>query len=490
VSGAHPTGTGSGLVLLTGATGYIGGRLLPPLRGTGRRVRLLVRDPGRLAPEAQAGVEVVTADLLEPETLADALRGVDAAYYLVHSMDGSRDFQEADRRAARNFAAAAAAAGVGRIIYLGGLGQDDADLSEHLRSRHEVGDILRGGSVPVVELRASIVIGAGSLSFEMVRALVERLPVMITPRWVEVMTQPIAIGDLLAYLLQSLDLPLKESAILEIGGAERTTYGGLMRAYARRRGLRRVMIPVPVLTPKLSSLWLALVTPMYARVGRRLIGSIRHPTVVREDRAARVFSVPVRDVRAAIADALAEEDARFAAGAWEASRASNVPRGWGGRRIGTRLVDAREARSSRPPTEAFAPIRRIGGPNGWLYADWLWTIRGWLDRLVGGPGMRRGRRRADVPPAGERIDCWRIEAVVPDRRLWLAAEMRLPGRAWLEFAVVPDEEGSLVRQTAVFDAKGLFGLCYWFTVWPLHQLVFAGMLRRIVESAGDGARGR
>jgi len=471
------------MILLTGATGYIGGRLLPLLVATGRPVRLLVRDPGRLAAPARAGVEVAAGDLQRPETLAPALRGVDSAYYLVHSMETGGDFEAADRRAAEHFAAAARSAGVRRIIYLGALGDDRDGLSSHLRSRHEVGELLRRGGVPVVEFRASIVIGAGSLSFEMIRALVERLPLMVTPRWVGIEAQPIAIADLLLYLRQALDLPLEASTVFEIGGAERKSYAGLMREYARLRGLRRGMIPVPVLTPRLSSLWLAFVTPVYARVGRLLIDSIRHPTVVRDDRASRVFAIRPRGVRDAILDTLNEEDAAFAANAWEAAHATGVPRGWGGRRIGTRLVDAREARTPAPPPAAFAPIRRIGGRRGWYYADWLWTLRGLLDRMIGGPGMRRGRRDPDVARAGDPIDGWRVEAVVPDRRLRLRAEMLVPGRAWLEFEVVPEGAGSIVRQTAVFDARGVPGLAYWSLVWPLHQFVFAGLLRGVVAAA-------
>jgi len=472
-----------GAILLTGATGYIGGRLLPLLTATGRPVRLLVRDPSRLPAARRTGAEVTVGDLQRPETLAAALHGVESAYYLVHSMETGGDFEAADRRAAEHFAAAARTAGLRRIVYLGGLGEDRDGLSSHLRSRHEVGDLLRRGGMPVIEFRASIVIGAGSLSFEMIRALVERLPLMVTPRWVGVESQPIAIADLLLYLRQALDLPIAASTVFEIGGAERTSYAGLMREYARQRGLRRGMVPVPVLTPRLSSLWLAFVTPLYARVGRRLVDSIRHPTVVREDRAGRAFPIRPRGIRAAIAEALEAEDAAFAVNAWDAAHAAGSPRGWGGRRIGTRLVDAREARTLEPPPAAFAPIRRIGGRRGWYHADWLWSIRGLLDRLVGGPGMRRGRPDPEVARPGDPIDFWRVEAVVPDRRLRLRAEMRVPGRAWLEFEVLPEGTGSIVRQTAVFDARGVPGLVYWYLVWPLHQFVFAGLLRGVVAAA-------
>jgi uncharacterized protein YbjT (DUF2867 family) len=302
------------VVLLTGATGYVGGRLLDVLETAGRRVRCLARRPAGLAPRVRPGTEVVRGDVLDRPSLTAALEGVHIAYYLVHSMGSAGSFEEEDRRGAEHFGAAAAVAGVRRIIYLGGLGDRDGTLSPHLRSRQEVGDVLRRSGVPVLEFRASIVIGAGSLSFEMIRALVERLPLMITPRWVSVPAQPIAIGDLLDYLVAAIDVPIEDHPIFEIGGADRVSYGDLMREYARQRGLRRVMIRVPVLTPRLSSLWLGLVTPLYARVGRQLIDSIRHPTVVQDDTALRVFAVRPQGVRAAVATALRDEDREPAAG--------------------------------------------------------------------------------------------------------------------------------------------------------------------------------
>jgi uncharacterized protein YbjT (DUF2867 family) len=293
-------------VLVTGSTGYVGGRLWHQLEKEGRSVRCMARHPAPLAARVGPGTEVVAGDVLKPETLEAALTGVDGAYYLVHSMGSGSDFEKEDRAAARNFGEAARGAGLRRIVYLGGLGHGD-DLSPHLRSRHEVGRILRQSGVPVIELRASIVLGPGSLSFEMIRALVERLPVMITPRWVEVEAQPIAIDDLLVYLIGALDVPGRESRTFEIGGADRVSYGGLMREYARQRGLRRVMIRLPLLTPHLSSLWLGLVTPLYARVGRELIESIRHPTIVRDPSALEVFPVRPRGMREAIAAAIRNE---------------------------------------------------------------------------------------------------------------------------------------------------------------------------------------
>jgi uncharacterized protein YbjT (DUF2867 family) len=460
------------LVLLTGATGYVGGRLLRALEQQGDRVRCLARRPQHVR---SATAEVVAGDLLDEVSVRRALDGVEIAYYLVHSMGSAGDFEEQDRRAAQQFGAAARAAGVRRIVYLGGLGDDRAGLSPHLRSRHEVGELLRASGVPVTELRASIIIGAGSLSFEMIRALVERLPVMITPRWVNVPAQPIAIEDVIAYLLAA---PAAPPGIYEIGGPDVVSYGGLMREYARQRGLRRVMIPVPVLTPYLSSLWLGLVTPVFARIGRKLIDSIRHPTVVRDAAARRVFGIEPVGVSEAIARALRNEDALTH---W--SDAVGAPRAWGGVRFGNRLVDSRRVEVPVPPAAAFAPIQRMGGTTGWYYANGLWRLRGWLDLLVGGVGMRRGRRDPERLRVGDVVDCWRVEAIEPPRRLRLVAEMKLPGRAWLEFLVEPLGDGARITQTAMFDPVGLSGLLYWYAVWPLHELVFRGMLQAIAAEA-------
>jgi uncharacterized protein YbjT (DUF2867 family) len=471
-------------ILLTGATGYIGGRLLRLLEAEGRPVRCLTRRPeflhGRIAP----GSEVVKGDALDANSLRQAMNGVYAAYYLVHSMGAAHDFEETDRQAAERFGAAARTQGVQRIIYLGGLGDAVDRLSPHLRSRQEVGEILRHSGVPVVEFRASIVIGSGSLSFEMIRALVERLPVMITPRWVTVRAQPIAIRDVLQYLRAGLDVAVSGNPIFEIGGPDRVSYGEMMREYARQRGLHRLTISVPVLTPRLSSLWLGLVTPLYARIGRKLIDSIRHPTVVQDDTALRAFAIRPVGVQEAIANALNNEDREFGETRWSdaLSSAGPAPR-WGGVRFGNRLIDSRSVRVATLPPAAFAPIQRIGGATGWYCGDWLWRIRGWLDLLMGGVGMRRGRRDSEQLKAGDTLDCWRVEAFEPGRTLRLAAEMKLPGRAWLEFEVTADAEGSLIRQTAIFDPVGLGGLMYWYLVYPLHQLVFGGMLRGIAHAA-------
>lgn len=481
----------SPLILLTGGTGYIGGRLLKALEARGRRVRCLARRPEFLRPRVKPGTEVVAGDCLDSSTLGPALEGVHAAYYMMHSMGSAGKFEEQDRVAAHNFAAAARASGVRRIIYLGGLGESSPSLSLHLRSRQEVGEILLLSGVPVIEFRASIVIGSGSLSFEMIRALVQRLPVMICPRWVSVKAQAIAIEDVVEYLLEALDLPLDGSRVFEIGGADQVSYAGIMREYARQCGLRRWMISVPALTPRLSSLWLGLVTPIYARVGRKLIESLRNPTLVKDNSALEVFHVRPRGLKEAIERALHNEDQEFAATRWSDALSSAGPmRRWGGIRFGTRLVDSRTVRVNVPPPAAFAPIRRIGGKTGWYYGNFLWRLRGFLDLLVGGPGLRRGRRDSESLQIGDALDFWRVEEFEPDRRLRLVAEMKVSGRAWLEFEVTGDGSGSTIRQTALFDPLGLSGLLYWYALYPIHQWVFAGMLRGIANAchAGESER--
>jgi uncharacterized protein YbjT (DUF2867 family) len=484
-----PSPRAAGPILVTGATGYVGGRLVHALAEGGRTVRAMARKPAYLASRAPAGVEVVAGDVLAPETLDAALEAIDTAFYLIHSMGDARTFETLDRDGAAAFAAAARRAGVRRIIYLGGLGESDAALSAHLKSRQEVGAILGAAGVPVIELRASVVIGAGSLSFEMVRALVERLPVMIIPRWVRTLAQPIAIADVLRYLEAALDAPPEVAGIFEIGGADRVSYEGLMQEYARQRGLERWMIPVPMLSPRISALWLGLVTPVFARIGRKLVDGLRNPTFVRDHAAEETFGVHPIGVRAAIAAALAEEDHDAAASRWSDAVSSAGPaQPYAGVRFGSRIVDTRAIDVAVPPAAAFAPIRRIGGKNGWYYANALWRCRAALDLLLGGVGFRRGRPHADRLAAGDPVDFWRVESCVPGRSVRLQAEMKVPGRAWLEFEVEPlPNGGSRIHQTAIFDPLGLSGRLYWYALYPVHVLIFAGMLRGIAARAEAGA---
>ncbi len=476
-----------GRTLLTGATGYVGGRLLVRLEAAGHRVRCLTRRPEALRGRIGATCEIVQGDVLVPGSLAGAFEGIDTAYYLVHALGSSGDFEAQDREAAGHFAEAARSEGVRRIIYLGGLGNPDEALSQHLRSRQETGAQLRAHHPQVLEFRASIVIGSGSLSFEMLRALVERLPVMICPRWVRVLAQPIAVEDLLTYLMEAAKLPDGPSRIFEIGGPDCVSYGDLMGEYARQRGLRRWMIPVPGLTPRLSSLWLGLVTPLYARVGRKLVESLRNPTVVSNELALQTFDLRPRGVAEAVARALVFEDGTFAQTRWsDALSSSGKTQAWGGVRFGSRLVDSRTVKVSVDPEAAFAPIRRIGGTTGWYYANALWSLRGFFDLLVGGVGLRRGRRNPETLQVGDALDFWRVERYEHPRLLLLQAEMKLPGRAWLEFQVEKDASGCILRQSAIFDPVGLLGLIYWYAIWPLHQAVFAGMLRHLARAAEAG----
>ncbi|MET0551510.1 MAG: SDR family oxidoreductase [Vicinamibacteria bacterium] len=480
-------GSEPGRVLVAGATGYVGGRLLAALEGLPDPpvLRCLARRPEDLRDRVAATTEVVAGDCLDRASLDAALAGVDTAFYLVHSMGRGDDFVAQDRTAAQNFAAAAAEAGVRRIVYLGGLGSAADRLSAHLRSRQETGALLAGTGVPVVEFRASVIVGSGSLSFEMVRSLVERLPVMLCPRWVRVLTQPIAIEDVVAYLVAALDLPAGQEGVFEVGGPDVLSYGDLMRELAAQRGLRRWLIPVPVLSPRLSSLWLGLVTPLYARVGRQLIDSLRNTTVVRSDRALETFAVRPRPLRQAIARALASDPDAVTRSRWSDARSSSAlhPRAWRTRPGQRRIVDTRTVSVNATAAQAFAPVRRIGGSQGWYWGNALWRLRGFLDLLVGGVGVRRGRAHPERLFVGDAVDWWRVEALVPDRLLRLHAEMRLPGEAWLEFEVSPEGGRTTVRQTAIFEPDGVLGLAYWYALLPLHAPIFRGMLRAIASQA-------
>lgn len=466
-------------LLLTGATGYVGGRLLNTLQTRADvAIRCLSRRPDELKSRVNPSTQVIKGDTLDAASLAPALAGVHTAYYLVHQLGAEKGFESLEERSATVFATACREAGVQRIIYLGGL-SGAAPVSPHLRSRHRVGDVLRESGVPTIEFRASVILGSGSLSFEIIRALVERLPVMITPRWVATPTQPIGIEDVIAYLVAALDRPA-ESAIYEIGSPDRMSYGALMQEYARQRKLKRWMISVPVLTPRLSSLWLGLITPLYSRIGRKLVESLRSPSIVTDDRARQDFPIRPRGVSEAIARALKNEDLEFALTSWsDAFSSTTEQRPWGGTFQGTRFIDSRTLDVSAAPEQAFERIRRIGGHTGWYYADLLWQLRGAIDRLMGGVGLRRGRRDSRNLRVGDALDFWRVEAFEPPKLLRLRAEMKVPGRAWLQFDVEPIPGGSRVRQTALFDARGLGGYLYWYALYPIHRIIFAGMLRNI-----------
>jgi uncharacterized protein YbjT (DUF2867 family) len=470
------------LVLVTGATGYVGGRLVPPLVERGYRVRCLVRRPREARERFPDQVEIVAGDLNDPSTLGAAMAGVDTAFYLVHALSSAGNLWTQETEAAENFAKAAEHAGLRRVVYLGGLA-GESSASPHLATRREVGRILRAHRIPTIEFRASIILGSGSVSFELIRALVERLPLMVTPKWVTRQAQPIAIEDVIDYLLASIEIALPASEAVEIGGADRASYGDLMRDYARQRGLQRTMIKVPLLTPWLSGLWLALVTPINAHIGRQLLEGMRSDTVVTSSRAGELFpAIHPRGYREAIRRALANEDREFAQTHWaDAASSSPKVRSWHGVRFGTRRVDSRAVEIDASPSQAFAPVARIGGSAGWYYANALWRLRGLVDLAAGGIGLRRGRRHPERLRPGDALDFWRVEAVEPNRLLRLHAEMRLPGRAWLQFEVTGS--GPVVlRQTATYEPIGLFGLLYWYALYPVHAIMFKGMLAAIARS--------
>jgi uncharacterized protein YbjT (DUF2867 family)/uncharacterized protein YndB with AHSA1/START domain len=471
-------------ILVTGATGYVGGRLVPRLLAAGHHIICLARDPDRLAGRKWENVAIRQGDVLDYSSLRPVLQGVEVAYYLVHSMaEGARGFEERDDRAAHNFGKAAREAGVRRIIYLGGLGAGEAELSPHLASRQHVGDVLRASGVPVTEFRAAVVIGSGSISFEMIRYLTERLPVMITPRWVTTRCQPIAIENLLDYLTRCLSEQLSVGRTFEIGGPDVLTYGEMMRQYAAARRLRRWLIPVPVLTPRLSSYWVDLVTPIPASYSHPLIEGLRSEVIVHDRGAQETFKIDLIPYLAAVRQALDLTRSGHVETYWAEAQGSLRP--GANLKVTEGMIAApRRVESAAAPEAVFAAFAGIGGRRGWYYADGLWRLRGLLDRLVGGPGMRRGRRNPDDLRPGDTLDFWRVEAVEPGRLIRLRAEMKTPGQAWLQFEAEPlAAGGTLLIQTAFFQPHGLGGLAYWYGLYPIHQRIFSGMARAIAQRA-------
>jgi len=475
------------MVLVTGATGYVGGRLVPRLLEAGAPVRVLARDPARLAGRSWAGrVEIVRGDVLDRATLPEAFEGVKVAYYLVHSMGDHGAFASWDVEAARAFAEAARDAGVRRIVYLGGLGDAAAGLSDHLKSRQDTGDALRGAGVPVTEFRAAVVVGSGSISFEMIRWLVERLPVMVCPRWVYQRIQPIAIHDVLSYLVAAPAVAAAAGKVVEIGGADVLTYREMMLGYARKRGLRRHLFPVPILTPRLSSHWVRWMTPVPYAIARPLVEGLKNEVVVRDDSARRIFpDIRPLSYEQALDQALAGLERGLVETAWS-DALSNAPEGVSTVKLATvegMIIEHRSVQVALPPAALFRSFTGLGGERGWLYMNWAWEIRGMLDQLAGGPGFRRGRRDADQLRPGDALDFWRVEAIEPGRSLRLRAEMKVPGRAWLQFEAVPRQGGSLLTQTAYFAPRGLAGHLYWYALYPVHAAIFRNLVRRVAERA-------
>lgn len=475
-----------GLALVTGATGYVGGRLVQRLLDSGRPVRVLARDPARLAGrDWEAAVQVVRGDVLDPATLPPTLAGADVAYYLVHSMRTGDAFHRLDLDAARAFGRAAKDAGVRRIVYLGGLGDPDTDLSEHLRSRQDTGRALAEAGVPVTEFRAGVIVGSGSLSFEIVRNLAERLPVMTCPRWVFTRTQPIAIRDVLDYLAAAPDTPGAAGRVIEIGGADVVSYADMIRGYSRVRGLRRWLVMVPVLTPRLSSYWVHWTTAVPASIARPLIEGLRNEAIVRDDAARTIFpSIVPMGFEDAVRRALENLDTGHVESRWTDALVS-------GQRDAVSLVldegmirERRERIVDAAPADVFAVFSGLGGKRGWLAWNWAWRLRAAVDRLVGGVGFRGGRREPDRLRPGDAVDFWRVEAVEPGHMIRLRAEMKVPGRAWLEFRTWTDAEGrTRLVQAAFFAPRGLGGLLYWYVLYPVHAAIFRSMVRQIAQRA-------
>jgi uncharacterized protein YbjT (DUF2867 family) len=464
-------------VLVTGATGYVGGRLVPRLLERGLRVRVLVRDRERaLGRDWADGVEVVEGDLLAPATLGPAVSGIDVAYYLVHAMGSKGDFAERDRRAAGHFGRAASAAGVGHTIYLGGLMPEQGDASPHLASRAEVGRVL-AEHLPVTEFRAGPVIGSGSASFEMVRYLTERLPAMVAPKWIRNTVQPIAVRDILAYLLAAADR--EPMGVLDVG-ADRLTFKQMMLRYAEARELKRLILPVPVLAPKLAARWVGFVTPISNKLAVPLVEGVVQPLLADTARARAAFpDIEPIDYACAVRLALdktgrGEVETRWsgALGTGEVFRLED--------RGGT-VREFRRVRADCSPSALFRAFTSLGGRRGYLTFDWAWKLRGLMDQLIGGPGLRRGRRHPDELLVGEAMDFWRVEDVCPGRSLRLHAEMKLPGQAWLQWEAVRDGDATYLEQTAAFRPRGLPGLLYWWALYPMHLLMFTRMAKKIAQ---------
>ena len=473
-------------IAIAGATGYIGGRLVPHLLNTGYAVRCLARSPGKLHDREWAGrpgLEIRQADLDDSESLTKGLEGCRDAFYLVHSMTSAgAEYAEHDRLLASQFAAAARKVGLRRIIYLGGLGETGPDLSEHLSSRREVEAALASSGVPVTVLRAAMIIGSGSASFEILRYLVERLPIMVTPKWVITPCQPIAVQNVIGYLAGALAVPETIGGIFDIGGPEVLCYRDIMRILAEELGLRkRWIIPLPVLTPRLSSYWIHLITPLSHAIAKPLAEGLKNPVICREDRITKLIPQQLLSVREAMQAALNQMAESRVETTWSMAGTMPGDPDWAG---GTVFRDEREITMNVPAWAVFKAVCRVGGGHGWYAADWLWKLRGWLDVLAGGPGLRRGRRHVEAVGYGEALDFWRVVGFDRNRRLALRAEMKLPGEALLEFRIENrDDRQCTLHQRALFKPRGLFGLLYWYSVMPFHNIVFRGMLGGIEQEA-------
>ena len=480
------------LVLVTGATGYVGGRLVSKLVKMNYNVRVLARNPERLINKTwYSNVEIRQGDVLNKDSLIGLFKNVDTAYYLIHSMSNFNDFEKTDIKAANIFSQIASKEKLKRIIYLGGLADSSSNLSKHLKSRQLTGDELRKSETQIIEFRASVIVGSGSLSFEMIRNLTERIPVMICPRWVYTKTQPISIKNILDYLIASLDIQFKGNKVFEIGGKDVLSYGDMIKQYALIRKLKRLLISVPVLTPKLSSYWVHWTTPLSANITRPLVEGLKNESIVKSFEADSYFKdIKILNYKESLILALDNLDTGNVETSWSDSLSSSNSQEY--------LVDLKskeglliERRNIYIESNAqriFTFILALGGKNGWLYGNFLWKIRGYIDLLFGGVGMRRGRRNSIALQQGDALDFWRVEKIVDKKLLRLKAEMKLPGNAWLQYEIIfiNDSKTELI-QTAYFAPKGLGGLIYWYALYPIHQIIFSGLIKTIkkrVENNG------
>lgn len=476
------------LVLVTGVTGYVGNRLVYRLLEQGYRLRVLTRDPARIAGRPWTErVEVFQGDALVPESLEAALSGVSVAYFLIHGRQVSKESAQRDVTIARNFTQAASKANIERIIYLGELVDPQSKLSPYIRSRHETGYLLRQGLVPVTEFRTSMIIGSGSALFEMVRFLVEREPVLVCPRWFFSKAQPIAIRNVLDYLTSALDQPASIGKLIEIGGKNQLRYADMLLGYAKERGLKRWLIPTPFYLPNLSAYWVHMVTPISYNSVLPLIEGLKYDSLVRNEESAALFpQIELLDFAEAVRYALVKIEHGDIQSSWRDALVTSAGdiKPYEFHLVEGMYIERRQLVVNLPAKDVFRAFTSIGGETGWLYMDWTWRLRGWIDKIVGGVGLRRGRRHPTEIIAGESLDFWRVEAVEPGRSLRLHAEMKLPGEAWLEFEANPQGAGkSLLTTTAYFDSHGLFGFLYWYAMWPFHKFIFDGLTREIGKLA-------
>lgn len=491
--------TDSKLILVTGATGYVGGRLVPRLLEAGYRVRVLVRDPARLHGRPWLGkVEVITGDALTEGTQNEAMRGISVAYYLIHGKQGGRDSAERDLTVARNFAHAAEQMNVERIIYLGELVDPTSDLSPYLRARHETGYILRYGGVPVTEFRAGMIVGSGSVLFEMVRYLGEREPLLLCPAWFFSQAQPIAIRDALSYLIDALDTPESIGRLIEIGGPTRLTYAEMLLEYAKERDLKRYLLRFPLNVPRLSAYWVHMVTPIHWRLVLPLIEGLRANLIVRDEAAKKLFpQIKPIDFQTAVRLALGRIQRDDVETSWADALVTAVGdvKPYELKVEEGMFIERHQVFLDLKPEFVFRAYMGIGGARGWMYWDWAWALRGWMDKAIGGVGLRRGRRHPDEIRVGESLDFWRVEAVEQNQLLRLRAEMKVPGKAWLEFQSTHPSDGdnsqqggrqenkTLFTATAYFAPRGFWGVMYWYAMWPFHKFIFAGLTSRLASRA-------